>query len=387
MSVRKFSSILTVLFLVLLLAPFVFAQGAQWVEFDLRQDWKRTSYGFCGNESQCLVSNSFNDSINVPETYWDGLINSSLGPKCIYDKQFIMDHYCMSGNWTSRTRLVAEQLLSLALAQDPSDFALYCDSYDKALNRFNYSSDFGAVEDFIGRNCVQQGFFGASSSENCVNNFCVLKYGDLVGFGTALNMPVDSSSSVLQALNLRRDSCNSAVNDDWDYDQCGANVWYNWNTNSLIYVPGVSRLDPPDPLVYAFYDTPFNKLVDYVFSNVHNPKVRDLDYSFFNATPDFNYLFMSKDGFEFVYSFKQENISLSQIDYAGWYFSNIDLPEDTCTRFVKRFDPSTRANCEIQKVPTEFYIVSNTVPPLPGFKRMSIVDHWSDLSGKLRVVS
>lgn len=371
----------------LLLLPLAFAQGADWVPFDLRQDWQRTSVGYCANDSQCLVSNSFNSTYdNIPDAYWDGLVNDSLGPKCINHGQFILDHYCSQGEWSSRTRLVAEQLLALALNYSPSDFALYCDDYTSALNRFNYSANYGNVEQFLSKNCLQTGLFFESATP-CVNSVCALRFGNNVGFGTSLNVAVDSPNSFLQSLNLPPSACNSAINDDNDYDQCGGNVWYNWNTNSVLFLPGITNLNPPDQLVMDFFSTPYEKLYDYVFTNVHNPDVGHLDYSFFNATPDFSYVYMTKDVYDFAYGFKQENVTLSQVDYAGWYLSNIDLPVDTCRRFIKRFDPSARVSCEVQEVPTEFYVVANAVPPLPGFERKSIVDSWADLTGKLRVVS
>lgn len=377
--------------MLLLLAPVALAQGADWVEFDLKENWQRTNIGFCQNQSQCLVSNSFNTTFdNLPNTYWDGLVNSSFGPKCIESGQFILDHHCDGGNWTSRTRLIAEQLLDLALEQAPSDFALYCDTYDRALNRFEYDTQFGPVEQFLNTSCIQRGLFDAelnsSRTEGCVNNVCALKYGSRVAFGVSLNRPIGDVKSVLKALDLRPDSCDIAINDDGDYDLCSGNVWYNWNTNSLIYVKGVTRLDRANNLTKEFFKRPYDKTHRYVFDNVHNPKVKQLDYTFFNATPDFSYVYMSKDGFEFVYSFKQENVSLAQLDYAAWYFSNIGLPEDVCTRFIKRFDPSTRVSCETQPTPTEFYIVANAPPPLTGFTRRSIVDNWGELTGKLRVV-
>jgi len=93
---------------------------------------------------------------------------------------------------------------------------------------------------------------------------------------------------------------------------------------------------------------------------------------------------MAKDGFDFVYGFRESNVTLLQIDYGGIYFSNIGLPADTCSRIIKRYDD--RANCEEQPSTTEFYMAAHKTPPVNRFDlRKSIIDVWDELTGKLRV--
>ena len=65
--------------------------------------------------------------------------------------------------------------------------------------------------------------------------------------------------------------------------------------------------------------------------------------------------------------------------------SNIELPSDACTRFVKRFD--SRANCESQPSPTEFFVVAHKTPQVVGKTPQNIVDSWHETTGRLRVVS
>ena len=100
--------------------------------------------------------------------------------------------------------------------------------------------------------------------------------------------------------------------------------------------------------------------------------------------PAFDKLYITKDNTDFTYSFKQTNMTLQQVDYAGWYYSNIELPINTCERIIKKYD--SYANCEHQPSPTEFYIAAHKTPPQNKFdKRTSLVDVWQDLTGKLRV--
>ncbi|RMD57956.1 hypothetical protein D6825_02445 [Candidatus Woesearchaeota archaeon] len=378
--------IVKLLFVALLLFPIAFAQSADWVEFDLVSNWQRSQVGFCKTSSQCLVDNSFNETFdNLPAAYWDGLRFPSQGPKCIDSGQFILDKFCSQGNWTSRTALLAQQLVALALRESPDNFSLYCDTPFNALHRLNYSTTFGYVPGYFDNSCIQTGFFGAINSRGCVNNACVLQFGNRIAFGLSLNSNIDSPNSFLHALNLPVDSCQNAINDDGDYDSCAGSVWYNWNLNSLIYAPGVSALPGIDSTSLLFFSRPHELLRRYVFDYVHSPGVREFDYSFFNATPLFDFVYIAKKGLGLSYGFKEENVTLSQIDYAGWYYSNIDFPAGTCERFIKNADPSVRSHCKVQPSDSEYYIVAHKTPPLGTFSRQSLVDLWPDLTGKLRV--
>jgi hypothetical protein len=370
-------SIKTLALLLIILAPVVYS--ADWVEVSIGQDWDRKSIGFCKTASQCLVSNAFNDAWdNFPDRYWSEQSNDNK-PKCINTGQFIEDNYCDSGKWSSRTRHVATQLISLALNQTPNNFTIYCDDYESVLNRYAYRTDYGAVTSFLGKFCSQP---GNRVIKNCVNSVCVLRYGNNVAFGTAINTDIDGQKSPLQALNLSTSACDSVMNTDGDYDSCAFGVWYNHDTKSIIYSP--SNLPAVNPLTTAFFITPYEKLKDYVFAYVYKPDIAQYNYTFFNQTPAFKQIYMSKEDVDFVYSFKQENVTLTQVDYAGWYFSNINLPTDTCERLIKGYD--SRANCETQPSTTEFYIAAHKTPPVNKFDiRQSIVDAWEEVVGMLRV--
>lgn len=379
---------MSVKWILLLLAIFVLAvvaqvtePGAKWVEVSIKKSWDRKSTGFCQSTSQCLVSNAYNESWdNMPERYWSQDL-SSLRPKCIADGQYISDRYCMNGAWSSRTRLVATQLLNVALAESPENFAIYCDKYSSVLNKYAYSTDYGIVTKFIRGFCAQP---GGIRFDSCANNICVVKYNNGVGFGMAINTDISGDDSPLQALNLSPTLCTAALNNDKDFDFCGSNVWYNHDIQSLVYLPDVATLPNPSPLTQAFFITPFEKLANYVSTVVHDPDVAQFNYTFFNTTPVFNQVYMAKNGTEFVYGFRESNITLSQIDYAGWYFSNIELPVEACARVIKRYDD--RASCEAQPSETEFYVAAHKVPAIGRFVQPSILDVWNDMTGKLRVV-
>jgi hypothetical protein len=209
-----------------------------------------------------------------------------------------------------------------------------------------------------------------------------MRYGQKVSFGMAFNTDISGAKSPLQALNMSPDECDSAKNTDGDYDTCGSGVWYNHNTQSIIYAPDISPLPEPTNITNDFFMLPYNKLKDYVFTVVHKPDIARYNYTFFNLPPQFQQVYLAKEDFDFVYAFKQKNITLAQITYAGWYFSNINLPQDTCNRIIKRND--SWANCEQQPSPSEFYIAAHRTPPTKTDKRPSLVDMWEDTI-KIRV--
>ncbi len=374
-------SIKTIIFLAILLAPAVIA--ADWVEVNVRYSWTRQSVGFCQTASQCLVSNAFNESWdNFPDRYWSEVANSQK-PKCINNTQYIADNYCDNGIWSTRTRLVATQLLAVALNKSDTNFSIYCDTYDDVLNKYAYSTDYGPVTTFLRKFCSQT---GNRVVENCVNNICVMRYANNMAFGMAINTDISGTKSPLQALNLSATECDNTKNNDGDYDACGDEVWYNHDTQSILYVPAVSPLPPILPIITDYFMVPYNKLRTYVFDYIHDPDIAQYNYTFFNLTPQFNYISIAREGTDFTYSFKQANITHNNIptEYAGWYFTNIQLPENACDRIIKRYDG--KASCEVQPSPTEFYVVAYKKPPSnPILKPVSIVDAWQDMTGKLRV--
>ena len=359
--------------LILILIPAVTA--AHWESVELKHNWDLTSKGFCSQTTQCLVRASYNESLdNQPEKYWTELANANR-PKCIQDKQYLSDNYCENGKWSSRTKLIAQQLLKIA---GTNNFALYCDKYQNVLNEYKYNTDYGTVTTFLGKNCDKPN----RKKENCVNNICVIKYGDKVAFGTAINTNISSDFSPLQALNYSQTKCDGKTNSG--YNPCGDYVYYNPNTESIIYAPGISPMPTVTQTEIDYVEDSYEKLKDYTYDYVYDPNFERYNYTHYKVTPLFQNIYIAKDGQDFFYGFKQENISQPPTSYAGWYYNNIDLPDQACDRYIKRYD--SRANCEEQPSDTEFYIVAYKKPPASTLDRhVSIIDAWQDMTGKIRI--
>jgi len=333
------------------------AQQADWVGPVTSKDtWDYKSKGYCPRTDRCFMGR--------------------LG--CLNSTQYVLDNYCENGSWSTRTKLVAQQLLALALSESPTNYALYCNSYDAALNEYAYNTAYGSVTSFLSKFCTI-----GNRVENCANNVCVLKYGSDVAFGMAINTDISGTKSPLQALNISKTACDNEKNTDGDYDSCGSNAWYNHNTQSIIYAKESSLPTITTTTQNTLLD-PYNKLNNYVFTYVHNPDVPQYNYTSYNITPKFDQVYIAKDGTDFLFSFRHGNITKAQKDYAGWYFANIDLPGDACDRIIKRYDD--RANCEQQPSETEFYITALKTPPVGRFDiSKSIADAWKEMTGKVRV--
>jgi len=110
--------------------------------------------GYCPENSQCLVDPFGNPGQdNQPD----------LNPVCISNEQFIVDDYCENGEWSTRTKFVALQLIDIA---GTNDFVVFCDTPQNVLNDLDYTIQGQPVQNLV-------------SIQN-TNNFCVLSFKEQV---------------------------------------------------------------------------------------------------------------------------------------------------------------------------------------------------------------
>jgi len=361
------------IFLVLILISSAYA--ADWVQVDVKHTWDRVPVfgNYCASTNQCLVRPSYNPANdNMPDKYWTGTTNSDK-PKCITTGQYILDNYCDFGNWSSRTKLLAEQLITIAQSQTPADYSLYCDKAQEVLNRYQYSTTYGQVAPLIVGSCSMS----TTLSAPCINNVCVLHYGTNTLVGTSLNHPIDGSKSILLALNESASLCNNAKNFDNDYDLCGNNIWYNHDVQSIIYGPIITSVPQSSANAQNVLRSSYSKLNNYVFTEVHNQAASITNYSLFNITPNYNRLYVAKKDNDFVYTFKVGPLGESQRDIAGWYFGNITLYPNICDNLFIRYGGN--ANCK--QTANEVLIASQYYQTgIPG-----LVQQWNQTT-RLRVI-
>ncbi|MBT4150599.1 hypothetical protein HOE52_01385, partial [Candidatus Woesearchaeota archaeon] len=234
-----------------------------WVNVPANKDWIEDKAGFCQSKSQCFVlsEDDGGTSANSASSFTEGLF-----PNCIDSGEYILDNYCDSGVWTSRTKFIAESLLDVA---GSDDYSLYCTNYQDTLLHFDGKEnqiagtnletvkkelEFGdAIAGSQGEKIIRSCFSNIKGQEadrligkeenSCINNVCVLKQGDKTIFGTTLNHPLDDpEKSFLIALGILPQKLTEICQTGEDFVLCDlskvnqkGDLWYNKKLNAIIY--------------------------------------------------------------------------------------------------------------------------------------------------------
>jgi hypothetical protein len=112
--------------------------------------------------------------------------------------------YCYNGNWTTRTKEIALQLLNMTTKDDT--YTLFCDRFNRALNSDETMTYY---RDYVGDNIA------ALLNSRLANEFCVLNLNGRVIAGVSLSMDINASmesSSCVEGYILCSDgvSCDDA---------------------------------------------------------------------------------------------------------------------------------------------------------------------------------
>ncbi len=204
--------------------------------------------GYCPKKSQCYL-------------------NASM---CVDSGYFSADDYCENGSWSSRTKLVAKQLLRMAAKAinqsgwESSVETIYCDKFNESLAQVDYIDI--ALSNLKISEIITGGAGGCPglSGKPCANNFCALSIkndlGEKIFIGTSMNLPVNTPEnanvSILELFSEAQSSavsynnfCDGALrqsNITNDYVGCKANyanatpghtanIWIDNATQTLIY--------------------------------------------------------------------------------------------------------------------------------------------------------
>ncbi|MCX6711228.1 MAG: putative metal-binding motif-containing protein [Candidatus Woesearchaeota archaeon] len=225
-----------------------------------RRNWTNEISGCCLEESQCLVDpdGSLEQIGNVSAYFSDNK------PRCINSGQFILDHYCNNGEWTTRTALIAGELLNFTYADAgrSSDFTLFCDDYTYALNYYEYLP----VINYLSQPCSLN-----NVEIPCLNDICVLRYKDGSSYkviaATALNWNISNSTpfSFLNAIGRSASYCNAVSGSDYAACSNGKDVWYNPIINAVVFSNTGFSLNPSfiDSLI-TILRNPFGTLINWI---------------------------------------------------------------------------------------------------------------------------
>ena len=185
--------------------------SGEWKNSSIKLNPDASDAGFCAEESQCFYS-------------------KDVG--CMENKTYLVDDFCDNGQWSSRTKMIALQMLGAV--SPSSNYTLFCDNYKRSLNEYSYP-----VTDAQGQASAED-----RMSSN-VNNFCVLKYFENGEPKTALGVSLyDDLNSPASFLNIIGESCRAMDETEKEkFANCHAaktssgkdNLSYNEKIKSLIY--------------------------------------------------------------------------------------------------------------------------------------------------------
>ncbi len=268
--------------------------------------WDRSESGYCRSPSQCLV-NPYSDNEDRSEvTYIDLDIPTYNDIKCIDSGQFIGDHYCDNGIWTTRTKAIALQLLQSAENYNPDDYVLFCDNYLNTLNYYDYDivTTYGTnkARDYLSNNCEV-----LNTPVSCINKVCVLKYKTpdddnyKVAVGTSLNhdMTQTQSYSIMELFGQSLNYCNRIGEDYGQFQSCdpSQDMWFNKNLNSIIYSRdsiNLGKLSFSQKFL-QFLKNPFTKIFNTILKVIKPkfPRGAEFDYDFIKDTEDFDRIYIA----------------------------------------------------------------------------------------------
>ena len=337
-----------------------------WSEaYNPKCDWNGENCDFCPSESDCIT-----DSTEI--------IDNEIASECFDSGEFRDDHYCESGEWTTRTKLVALQLMDIANKSSPVDFTLLCDSYENTLNYYDYIVP--------GTTNVVKDYFGDV-------NICVLRLPEQVIFGAALNEKIEDGAFI----NTLTDNAGNPINcdeaarcvdcDDGQFHKCGPRLtptlkaYYNNKTRSVIYsktdIIHMKTITAWDKFI-SFLKNPFQKIFDLIFGFFEDKGIDRVDYEFIKDTKDFSRIYFDNNQFKSIKGItekvnspkKGEYLAISYSMYSGDICSTVNGAYDN-------FNPSvgTLVFCHYDESTRTYYVASNHTAAL---------DLWPDLTSKLR---
>ncbi|MBU0536102.1 MAG: DUF4215 domain-containing protein [Nanoarchaeota archaeon] len=345
------------------------------------------------------------------QCHWYDSITSTH--ECVSENYYNMDYICMDGNWTTRTAVIATQLLELTGNSDNSDFTLYCDSYKNAINDVQFFIDtawYNATKYLLGpevafgiRDCSIECEFDQCP---CVNNFCVVEYKDLidgkrkVAFGISINQEINSSeNSDLSFLTLFKESQRTFA-EDYHYDYCDsairthadqylgcnrydepirgdiANIWYNPKKASLIYSPeGIIVEDVSlQTAILNFIKHPINTLINSLSGD-------DATSVNFVETSKFDRIYVNKFREKSIKGYVDENKPEMKIMYSNVY-TNIKAIVDGSTNLCAMYNDCLKAGVGITDTGDAFYLESEDPMTIGLLQYQGL---WPDLTSKIRL--
>ncbi len=381
--------------------------AGKWVKGDVKLDWNEKNWGFCKKKEQCFVLPTGKDE-NTAGSFYEGKY-----PICIDSAQYILDHYCDNGDWTSRTKFVASKLVEVA---EDDDYILYCSPYAEVLLEFKDEEDYlggevklkDASKQKMGelaqkpqllstcyntfKSITGTGNLVQDQENTCVNNLCVLKYKDgkqtKLAFATTLNRKIDNEKSFLNTLIPAeispakiKEICKSAL--PGKFTPCdlsglnlpNADLFYSQDLNAIIYAKEGLNLEPG-------LGKKITQKITQWFNDLFGLKSKLSDEkSFLTKAKNFRDIYILKQGEKKVRALKEvlpgkqaliaeyDNFKTPVCDY----INNIKLPLEAESELLEELSGMEKVTCSVDGSKQKVEVVAG----LDFF--------WPQLTGKLRV--
>ena len=377
----------------------------EWTHQELKYTWDDTEAGFCAYESQCLV-NPFSTNTDfslLNETNFDDWQDNNI--QCINSTQFIGDHYCENGSWTSRTKLVALELINYG----GDDFTLFCGDYKRSLNYFDYSTmRTGNVNQILSRDMSSSD----SGRSRAINNICVLRMhpghavSEKVIVGISLNDRVDepvyrvgsTEYNVLRTIGKDPSYCDDVLDDD-EYNPCYmSDVWYNGQTQSIMFSNNNIGFGAGTIFTEDVWDQIISDLVSPVEVGEF-PATMTIDYDSAENTKDYSTVYFDKKGDKEVIAVMERVaedpgdpgtrfFTYMAIEYAN--FDEADLCSTVTNYSARNLDMlSGELPLSCEELYGGSYMVQAATNPSTSYSGLGLSDKqkmiWKELTSKLRV--
>jgi hypothetical protein len=197
--------------------------NASWTLSSIKYDWNYKTSGYCAKETDCFVSSTY---------------DSNKG--CIRDGQIISDspftihtgnHYCYSGNWTTKSYIVAVALQNLS---EGKPYTLYCDTDTVKL--------YGLTSSDVLSACILTAKHGPNDTR--IMTGIVLKDQSSEDVKTFINGRISDYSGIMQqtispgSLASLADCSTTGMNINSNYTRCASGtdfrIYYNEKYNYII---------------------------------------------------------------------------------------------------------------------------------------------------------
>ncbi len=249
------------------------AGDVEWRTAVKKLTWDGLQEGYCPTKSYCLVPNTNPKAL-----------------KCIKSGEYIENHYCDDGKWSTRTRLVAQALLNYTLDNSPEEFTLYCDEFENVLN------DVDTNPEFVADAKIRDFYIKAGAEHACTLKMPdpakPLPNMDKVLIGVAADVQIDTlldfniDIRILSIVGGRYrfislftsdpTLCKDAILNDDKFTKCGnSNLWINNKTMLVIYSKDDISNFKPTPIglkILEFLVNPLQATINFI-RNIIRPKV------------------------------------------------------------------------------------------------------------------